>query len=522
MAPPKRTRQQEATHSRKDLSEEPPAKKKLKTGHSPQVDASPLDCWTWTPHPPQFWDGLSKVWLTRGALEEFDRRTRPPTRQLPTTLVPNTAKRNVHRGDLLRFARRGGPDLSGLRGFPRAADPPPVPVVMSQTEFSHYIDGGNRVKNPVSSRPATVLTRTTKTTPYSLNFAQHLVDHRVKPLCTSVVPNLDEIISTLDRSRKSLSPSQFSDAAFVAFQNNSMLAKDKTDVMADVLPAILGPSHDSHPLARNAAFGNLEALTDGTITPVKPDIYYGALSQQLIKSVRDEIGHHIMPSTTHDRPLAPNFFVEIEDPDGSAAVAMRQANYDGAVGARAMQSLHNYRRDPSEYDGHAHTFTSIYHDGSLKLYAHRVTAPADVGGRPMYHMTQLRAYAMTNDRTSFAEGASAFRNARDFAKQKRDLFIRIANSRASQRANAAAQDGLSLTEQSNADESADEFVDCEEPSSPRTSNEPSPGTTDLDGYSRSAVLRQLGCISTTSTCNLTPDFAVNSAKKQRPHQGPDS
>jgi hypothetical protein len=40
-----------------------------------------------------------------------------------------------------------------------------------------------------------------------------------------------------------------------------------------------------------------------------------------------------------DLPIAPSFFVTVKGPDGSAAVAKRQASYDGALGVRGTHSL---------------------------------------------------------------------------------------------------------------------------------------------------------------------------------------
>jgi hypothetical protein len=45
-------------------------------------------------------------------------------------------------------------------------------------------------------------------------------------------------------------------------------------------------------------------------------------------------------------------------------------------------------------------------------------------------MTQLGAYAMTRNRETFCEGATAYRNARDWTKEQRDEAIRRENERA--------------------------------------------------------------------------------------------
>lgn len=80
-------------------------------------------------------------------------------------------------------------------------------------------------------------------------------------------------------------------------------------------------------------------LTDGTLVPGNPDRYFGARPEQLDRQIRDELNDQIIPSTQHDFPMAPNFFLAVKGPDGSASVAKKQACYDGALGARGMHSL---------------------------------------------------------------------------------------------------------------------------------------------------------------------------------------
>ncbi|KAK7408620.1 hypothetical protein QQX98_009184, partial [Neonectria punicea] len=227
--------------------------------------------------------------------------------------------------------------------------------------------------------------------------------------------------------------------------------------LANVIPTILGPSQASRYCARNTVFANLEPLTDDTIAAPKPDIYYGAYPEQLARSARNELAGHIMPSTMLDKPMAPNFFMEVKGPDGKAAVATRQARYDGAVGSRAMHSLQNYGAEEPQYDGKAHAFSSTYHNGQLQLFAHHVTAPTTEGGPPEYHMTQVDTWGMTGNPRTFMEGARALRNTLDLAEQHRGNFIRAANARAPQ-AETLARRGSTTAERQPLEDSADDLA----------------------------------------------------------------
>ena len=99
----------EERHQRKQLrdeDEQPQSMKRRKAAFS-------------SGYPPQFWDTLSKVRLTRRALREIDRRS-AQSRSAPVMNVTGTAtSRRILRSDshrLEKFAKDGGPDLSTLRG----------------------------------------------------------------------------------------------------------------------------------------------------------------------------------------------------------------------------------------------------------------------------------------------------------------------------------------------------------------------------------------------------------------------
>lgn len=84
---------------------DPPAKRaKTKS----EIEREAWESWE---YPPEFYDRLSKVSLSRRALKELDRRTH--TRRChpsPPVIRPR---------DLAQFARHGGPDLRHLRGVSR-------------------------------------------------------------------------------------------------------------------------------------------------------------------------------------------------------------------------------------------------------------------------------------------------------------------------------------------------------------------------------------------------------------------
>jgi hypothetical protein len=166
------------------------------------------------------------------------------------------------------------------------------------------------------------------------------------------------------------------------------------------------------------------------LTAAKPDLYCDARPKQLDRRVRDELSGHIIPSTQDDLSIAPNFFLTAKEPDGIAAVARRQAYYDGALGARGIHSLQSYEDDEPVDDKNAYTITSIYSDGQLKMYTSHPTQPTSPEGRPEYCMTQLKRYSMTSDLETFRKGATAYRNARDWTKEQRDKAIERANVRA--------------------------------------------------------------------------------------------
>ncbi|KAI0400469.1 hypothetical protein F4802DRAFT_584711 [Xylaria palmicola] len=401
--------------------------------------------------PPAFWDSLSAIPLTKNALRELERRNtknslhtqsfcssllRQPITQHSASQYLNYCS-PIERERIKRFARIGGPDLSDLRGCCYA---PSIGLGLGMSDRQSHL--GRRKRGSASaleSNPMLPTTSTRSTGPYDRAFQQLLIDYGVYPnryehADGEALPppeNLEEIRQAMVKPRPSLSLSRFSREDFEQFERADAHALKEAQVMSTVIPIIEGVVRDGSWVAGQVPFTNLEDPTGGLLVPGNPDRYYGALPAQLDRQVRTQLGKHIVPSTQHNLPVAPNFFLNTKGPDGSLAVAKNQACYEGALGARGMNSLQTYGDPELDSDNKAYTLTSIYHGGTLTIYASYLLPQAGgLGMRREYAMTQVNAYALAGNIENFRIGVSAYRNARDWAKQKRDEAIKRANETA--------------------------------------------------------------------------------------------
>lgn len=408
-----------------------------------------------------FWDNLSKIWLTERALKELDRRntqlalsshrspyrqSRPPvtrhavaewkekeenwepTQPAAKCLSHCSAERLE---EIKLLARRGGPNLSDLRDYRKPVSP--LYCTMSSSQPSFRV----QKRNSTNTKPTTKTTTIRNSRPYDRNFQQNLIDGGVYPDSYEYpdgrIPtnpnNWKEINQRLAQRRASLSPSIFSDEKFNEFRRADAHASKEDQVTKSVIPIIEGKITDAKCVSGKIPFTNLDHLTDGTLNPGNADLYYGARPEQLNRQVRGKLSDQIIPSTQHDLPIMPNFFLAAKGRDGSITVAERQASYDGALGARGVHSLQSYGQHEPAYDNNAYTVTSIYYGGTLKMYTSHPTQPNGPGSRPEYYMTQINAWCMTGNAETFRQGATAFRNARDWTKEQRDEAIKYVNDK---------------------------------------------------------------------------------------------
>ncbi|EFZ01142.2 hypothetical protein MAA_03738 [Metarhizium robertsii ARSEF 23] len=277
----------------------------------------------------------------------------------------------------------------------------------------------SRSRRPQSSKATSVGSRSGRSSAYGKDFQQHLADYNVHVNnWHSKALNATEMQSELAHERASLSPSQFSESDFEEFRRKNEDPALESEVIPSVLPILCGNSSIHN--KQNVLFTELEPITSlGAIQP-KPDFFDGARLGDLDQNIRnnESILSAAIPTKHPNVPVVPNFFLEVQGPDGNASVAQQQACYDGAHGTRAIHALQNYKETELIYDGNAYTYSSTYYagTGTLQLYAHHVTAPATVNERPQYHMTQIDGWQMTGNINSFRRGVTAFRNARDSAR----------------------------------------------------------------------------------------------------------
>jgi len=292
------------------------------------------------------------------------------------------------------------------------------------------------IPNPKSQRLTLLeeaLTPVIKSSAYDPAFEQHLIDHGIYPEDysddenTKEPDNWKEINARLAQRRESLSLSRFTRQSFLNFRKLSRDALTESVVMSKSFPVITGDA--KIPSQQNIKFGNLKDLTDGSLTNAQPDFYDGSRPAALRSQIRNELDSYIVPSTNKSAPCLPNFFAEVKGPKGTIPVASLQVMYYGALGARGIHELRSHVDPENTFDNNAYVITSTYHSttGSLTMYTTHPT-PCEDPSRPIeYRMTHINGWCMTGNPDSFREGATAFRNARDWAKEKRDELITAAN-----------------------------------------------------------------------------------------------
>jgi hypothetical protein len=110
-------------------------------------------------------------------------------------------------------------------------------------------------------------------------------------------------------------------------------------------------------------------------------------------------------------------------------MADRQTCYADTLDARAIHHLQSYGQPEPVFDNNIYIITSTFDGRHLHIYTTHPTQPPNPGDPPEYHINQFRAFTITHNPEAFRQGATAYRNARDWAKKKRNKFIETANGK---------------------------------------------------------------------------------------------
>lgn len=423
----------------------------------------------------KFWDNLTpRVPLCKAALKELDRRNRQATPAAAPAPVPAPASLPQPDCDIRRYARRGGPDLTDLRGGE---------MPQGQTRGRQNRQARGRVQKARgrgrgrvgSSLDKTSTSQTKSSSPYDAAFKQHLINHSVWPighyLDTGERPpppdNLNDIVAHVYGGRSSLEPEIFTQNHFAVFQKSYDLSaseepRSRTMECIEGLELSISSSHIKRGPVK---FSSLNPLIPENLVPGNPDRAYGSRPEKLDRAIRTDLQSLILPTAAQDM-ACPNFIVHVKGPSGSPEIASIQAVYDGALAARGMDALWSFGRggegdeggddDDDDDDGSggtlkagdgkrcqdqqrtARTLTCTFAAGVLRMYAVHsrpcTGSPTDVE----YISSRIGAWVMDDNLEDFRRGAAAFRNGIEWAQRKRDEAIARANRRAMAAARVAS------------------------------------------------------------------------------------
>ncbi|KAK4069496.1 hypothetical protein Purlil1_13699 [Purpureocillium lilacinum] len=196
----------------------------------------------------------------------------------------------------------------------------PVEFAASKERITIASENSSNALSNISATPNTTSTKSTG--PYDRAFQQHLIDHDIFPhgyeypnrRLPPEPDNIDELRQILAAPRGSLSLSKFTSDNFRKFERADTHTAKERDVTVTVIPIIEGNAGDRKCVAGQIPFTNLGPLTDGTLAPGNPDLYYGARPEQLKRTARNELNKMVVPSTQQELPIVPNFSLAGKEP----------------------------------------------------------------------------------------------------------------------------------------------------------------------------------------------------------------
>ena len=218
------------------------------------------------------------------------------------------------------------------------------------------------------------------------------------------------------------------------FQRFQKMVQRSTEAKAgNILINILRNGLESSvPYEQGAQFSNLTPLIapvedDPGLVEPKPDYYEGSSPTSINTKVLKDLAKTIIPTQHDDYPVLPNYLLEFKSIDGSRRVCYCQAMYDGALGARAMQSMLSYGKLQNTTDDTARVLTATFDGAIVAMYAHHVRTSSSDPTKLEYYTTCLQIWCITWNYTQFKEAINALRNGQELAAKWREEAIRGAS-----------------------------------------------------------------------------------------------
>lgn len=241
-------------------------------------------------------------------------------------------------------------------------------------------------------------------------------------------PVLESLKQRLAQRRPSLPSHWSSSRLFKEFLHSlSVVDMNEAWAMGDILSIITGRNNHEFASGRNQRFSKLSSITNDITTPPQPDFYDGYQPDNLDDGlVSATLKDFIAPR--NEGLLAPNFFLEVKGPQGNPWQALLQACHCAAIGTRGMLHLQSFRLPVQIYDGNVYTISCVFQAQPplLQIYAAYPILGED--GATHYHMTGLGSWPFF-DANNCLEAITAFRNAREYAKEQRDALMSAAIQR---------------------------------------------------------------------------------------------
>ncbi|EME77127.1 uncharacterized protein MYCFIDRAFT_205515 [Pseudocercospora fijiensis CIRAD86] len=302
-----------------------------------------------------------------------------------------------------------------------------------------------------SSLPTSVISERTST--YDKVASDVLMDNDIYGPSYCVDPaNKAALQATLDRDRRSLSPTVYPDSIFPKFVRANHEALNEGQLVSEVVHPYF-TSYFDHVRSTDLAFSNLEPILrpPARMPPPKPDHSFGISKEDIKPAVRDALKPYIVCANGSHTPAAVNDMMQVKGRDGKTSVLESQITLDGAFGERAMHKLHSYARGSDlPPDGVAHAFVQSYHAGTMKFHAVHRQPSATPDGPDRIYTTEIAGQYLCGSPAQFRDGLKKYRNSVEYAAQCRRRAVEAANARAEQAV---------VESEAGGDEEGDEFYD---------------------------------------------------------------